>query len=102
MSQDRGTLDERLSAPLDAVADDGFSAHLMARIEQSEQRGFWLEAGLIVVLGSLVLVSVPVPQLEDAIVRVSVTLANSPAAAMAALALTLLFAYFRIFADEAQ
>ena len=88
MSKQEG-LDALLSAPLAAVADNGFTDHVMARATRAAQREFaltWLEIGTLAACAIILVALVPLQPVVDGAVDLSVALANSQLVAAAVLA----------------
>ena len=93
-------LDAWLGAPLASVADDGFSARVMARIERQAFPLSWLELAGIAAGALLLLLVVPFAELGDVVLRLSEQVAESVPLAMAALAITLSLVWLHATAEE--
>lgn len=104
MSEDRSQPDERLdtllSAPLETVADDGFSARVVARIGRDEWMYSLLETVVLAAFGILLLLVVPFPEAGDVAMRLSEQVAESVPLAMAALAILLSFWWLQATSED--
>jgi hypothetical protein len=94
-------LDRLLSEPLGEVADSGFSARTVVRLER---QAWWREraALLLVLAGGGAIVPLPsLHELTEAVHRLSPMLASSSAVAAAAAALALTLSFERRLAESA-
>ncbi|HWA90393.1 MAG TPA: hypothetical protein VG889_10180 [Rhizomicrobium sp.] len=94
-------LDRLLSAPLDTVADNGFSSQVVARAEKGE---WWRERIALfapVAAAAAIAPFLPLRELTEAALRISPLLANSSAIAAAAAALALTLTLERRFNESA-
>lgn len=87
-------LDMLLARPLPTVADDGFSASVARRALALETRRKLLDQLVLLAVAAVVLLSLPLTKIGDAIEKITFDLGNSApiAIAFAALVLTALFA----------
>jgi hypothetical protein len=99
MNADRDELDRLITAPLPAVEDAGFSAHVTTRILAARARRGWLELAGILVTAGILLAFLPLGSLTGTIEYLSFGLGNSLPFAMAALAIVLSVSFARIGAD---
>jgi len=94
------TIDDQLNRPLASVADDGFSAHVMARVRAEERRKLFAAAAAAVVFALLALLFLPLQGIGADVNAALVQIARSAAVsvAVAAVILTLLFEreFFRL------
>jgi len=70
-------LDDLLSQPLPAIADDGFSARVMARIAKQEWLRSMLSTAALLLCALALLLLVPVSGIEDALARLAPAIAAS-------------------------
>ncbi len=86
-------LDDLLSQPLRAVADDGFSARTMLRIDRWETRQMVIDLAALAVCLMLAFFLVPLPALGDLVARLTPEVASSAplGIGLAAILLTLAF-----------
>ena len=88
---DDANLDALLAAPLDDVADDGFSSRVAARVIQTQERHAWFTM-LAPMLALCALVPfLPLEEFTHAMVRVTPVIANSGAISLALAVLILTF-----------
>jgi hypothetical protein len=94
VSGNEDRLDRLLRAPLDPIADNGFSARVMAKMARADARHSWLESAVLAIAAGLLLAILSTAGFAEWVARISDSLANSVPLAVAAfaLALTLLFA----------
>lgn len=85
------SIDDLLSQPLPAVADNGFSARVIARVTLQYRRRVALIATGSAAAASALCLVVPMPALSIELNRVLVDLATSPAVALGAAALVVTF-----------
>lgn len=84
-------LDTLLATPLANAADEGFSAHVLARVQQVQKRREWLTMlGPLLALVALV-PFLPLDEFTHAILRVTPVIANSAAISLALGVLILTF-----------
>lgn len=93
-------LDNLLRAPLAPAEDAGFSATVMARVEQASASLAWLEIAVLAASALLALFFLPAQALTDEAVQLSNVLANSSAAAMACLAIMFSLFMMRTFEGD--
>lgn len=98
MIEDRN-LDTMLSAPLADVADDGFSAHVVRRIEQKELWSERLVWGLPTLAACALAPFLPVQEFGGTIMRLGPAIAGSAALSIAAAALVLTISFEQRFRD---
>ena len=85
------SLDDLLAEPLADIADDGFSARVLRRVELHETHRRWLLQGAVA-LGALALVPfIPAGEIAGLFGRLTPNIASSAALAFAAGALILTF-----------
>ena len=77
MTMENETLDGLLSKPLSAIADDGFSARIMARVGARQRRETILYFAASFACGIAALFLVPFAALGDAIAHVTPQIAGS-------------------------
>ena len=99
MNGNEENLDRLLSAPLAAVADDGFSARVTARMAAAGASQTSFETALFVAAAGALLIVLSMAGLPEWLQRVSLSLANSLPLAVAAFALALTALYTRVLAD---
>ena len=94
-------LDQLLSAPLDEVADCGFSARTVVRVEKRE---WWREHIALfapVVAIAAIAPFLPLREVSDVALRISPMLADSSAVAAAAAAIVLTLSFERRLSESA-
>lgn len=93
------TIDDLLSQPLTPMADNGFSAKVMARIYRLEQRRLLANSLLVVLIATVACLLMPMTdfllQLNAALDKLVVAIGSSPQIAFAALILGAIFFYER-------
>lgn len=88
---DDSNLDASLTAPLDDVADNGFSSRVTARVLQTQEQRAWLTM-LVPMLALCALVPfLPLEEFTHAMMRVTPVIANSGAISLALAVLILTF-----------
>ena len=90
-------IDELLFQPLAPVADNGFSAKIVARIRRYEQRQLVALGLLAVLAATLVCLTVPVSALTEVLNSIVITLATSLEVGIAVLAVLATWLYDRNF-----
>jgi len=98
MTQDTD-LDKLLTAPLDAVADDGFSRQVAAKIALHERNLMIFEWAVIAVLAAFATAFLPIAGLLRPIATLAVELSLSLPFAVACAALALSYSVMRLIAD---
>ncbi len=88
-------LDVRLAAPLPAVADDGFSALVSARIAARQEFHIGLGLAALLAVAGTALLFIPLDQANAAVESLVVDLGSSAPVAMALAALVLCRLYLR-------
>ena len=91
------TLDELLSQPLAPVADNGFSAKIVARIRRQEQRQLVLLCLVAIAAATMACLLLPVSALTELLNGIVVTLATSLEVGVAAFVLLITWLYDRSF-----
>ena len=92
MMDDRN-LDSMLSAPLADVADEGFSARIVHRIEQKEMWSERLVWGLPALAACALAPFLPVREFTDTLLHLGPAIAGSAALSVAAAALVLAISF---------
>ena len=82
-------LDDLLSQPLPAIADDGFSARVMARIAKQEWLRSMASTAALLLCALALLLLVPISGIEDMLARLAPAIAASLPLSIAAGAIAL-------------
>jgi hypothetical protein len=90
-------IDELLSQPLAPVADNGFSAKVVARIRSQEQRQLVLISLVAVAVATVACLLLPVSALTELLNHIVITLATSLEVGVAVLAVLATWLYDRKF-----
>jgi hypothetical protein len=93
-------LDTLLKQPLGPVADNGFSAHLFARIEREERRHDAIVTALVTAAALALCLAVPVHHILGDIAAVILQMAMTPMIGVAAALLALTFLIDRVLWDR--
>ena len=88
---DDANLDALLAAPLDDVADNGFSSRVTARVIKTQERRAWLTMLVPIVALCALVPFLPLEEFTHAIVRVTPMIANSGAISLALAVLILTY-----------
>ncbi len=91
------TIDELLAQPLAPVADNGFSAKVMARLRRREQRQLVLLTAVAALAAAAACLLLPISALTQMLNGIVVTLATSLEVGVAVLAVLLTWLYDRKF-----
>jgi len=81
------TIDEMLSRPLTPVADNGFSARVIARVREEEKRRFYVAGAVGAACAMAAALEVPLQTLAATANHIAFDLLTSPAIALAVVAL---------------
>ena len=90
---DDGKLDTMLSTPLEDVADEGFSAHVMHHIERDDAWRERLVLGIPALAACALAPFLPVEEITHTFLRLGPAIASSAAFSIAAAALVLTISF---------
>ena len=94
------TLDELLTQPLAPVADNGFSARVVARVKAAERRHAAVVMFAAAAVAALACLLIPLNELTGDFAVALIQLGSSPMVALAAALLVLTFLIDRVWADR--
>lgn len=93
-------LDALLSQPLAPVADHGFSARVIARVQAEERRSSAIAIVLSLVAATLACLLVPLKDITGDLAAALLQLAMSPMVGMAIIVCVMTFLIDRLFSDR--